>query len=30
MVEFFSPEFCLKIGNTFVQYIKKPTEDGEN
>ena len=30
LVELFSPEFCLKIGDTFVQAMKKPTENGMN
>ena len=29
LVELFSPEFCLKIGDTFVQAMKKPTENGK-
>lgn len=29
-VELFSPEFCLKIGDTFVQAMKKPAEKGKN
>ena len=28
LVELFSPEFCLKIGDTFVQAMRKPTENG--
>ena len=29
LVELFSPEFCLKIGDTFVQAMRKPTENGK-
>jgi hypothetical protein len=29
LVELFSSEFCLKIGDRFVQAMRKPTENGE-